>query len=105
MEGFNWGWVISGGAFAWTVMLTIWTRYVQIQSAAAKDVTELKTHLATLEQRVDSMPTNEAVHNLQLAMAGMVGDIRVVNEQLKPISSTVRRLDEYLMNAGKTKTR
>ena len=101
MESINWGWVISGCALAWTILLTIWTRYVQTQAANAQDVTNLKTELATLTLRVDSMPTNEAVHNLQLSLAGMQGDIRVVNEQLKPISSTVRRIDDYLMNAGK----
>ena len=106
MMEINWGWVFAGVGLAWTIILTLWTRHAQSKNAREKDVTDLKGEvntlggkLTSLEQRVDSMPTNEAVHNLQLAMTDMKGDIRVVNEQLKPISSTVKRIDDYLLRA------
>ncbi|MBK1868269.1 DUF2730 family protein [Aestuariivirga sp. YIM B02566] len=108
MDQVNWGWMISGAAFVWTVYLTFWTRHSQSKKAAEKDVTDLRdkvtkleTGFAGLEQKVDDMPTSDAIHKIELGMTEMQGKLNVFTEKLTPIAATVNRVETFLMNSSK----
>lgn len=101
MEAINWGWVISAAALLWGVLQAFWTRHIQKQSAAAKDVSDLKVEVATLKLQVGNMPTREAIHTIEISMTKMHGEMAVLTEQVKPIAATVNRIDTFLLDASK----
>jgi hypothetical protein len=106
MESLNWDRVLAGLGLAWAIATMLWTRYVQSQAAQASEVRKLddkidivERNCAMLEKRVDDLPRKESVHALELMMSSVQGDVRVLSEALKPVANSVRRIDEFLMEA------
>lgn len=73
---------------------------------ARLEVTELKvadhgSRLQTVENDMQHLPNREAFHRLELNMAGLSGHIEALKEQLKPIDTLSRRLQEILLEQAK----
>lgn len=119
METVNWGWVIAGLALLFSVGNAFWTRYVGQKAATESGLNALstsvttlglrvddlpdrdtvhsiQTEVAALQQKISGMPTSDSIHSIELGMERMRGEMSVLSAELKPISSTVRLIDEYL---------
>jgi Protein of unknown function (DUF2730) len=65
---------------------------------------DLKSHdrrIQSVEERMQYLPSKDEVHQMQLAMTEMKGSLSGVSKSLEVTERTVRRIDEYLREAGK----
>ncbi len=65
---------------------------------------DLKNHdrrIQSVEERMQYLPSKDEVHKMQLAMTEMKGSLSGVSKSLEVTERTVRRIDEYLREAGK----
>lgn len=82
--------------------------YTLLTARNREDVAELMTakvdhgnRLAKLETTVEHMPGTEAVHELQLSISDMKGQLAVIVERVGPIKAIAERLQENYLEHGK----
>jgi hypothetical protein len=107
-SGTDWGWVIAGLALAWNAVNSLWTRYVAGQAVARKEIEVLKgdlgdtrRNIASIEARLDTLPSKEMVHGIELSVKEMQGTLKAFGETIRPIGRSVERIEEWLMKKGR----
>jgi hypothetical protein len=82
--------------------------YTLVTARNRKDVTELidarnnhETRLAKVEVEVSHLPGAQTVHELQLSMTEMKGQLAVIVERVAPIKAIAERLQENLLEHGR----
>ena len=78
--------------------------YTLVTARNRKDVTELidaknghETRLAKVEIEIAHLPGAQTVHELQLSMIEMKGQLAVIVERVAPIKAIAERLQESLL--------
>ena len=82
--------------------------YTLLTARNRKDVTELldaknrhENRLAKVEIEVSHLPGAQTVHELQLSMTEMKGQLAVIVERVAPIKAIAERLQENLLEHGR----
>jgi hypothetical protein len=82
--------------------------YAILTARNRRDVGELidtknrhETRLAKLETEVAHLPGVQTVHELQLSMTEMKGQLAVIVERVAPIQAIAERLQENLLEHGR----
>lgn len=76
--------------------------------AAEARVTMLETRIALQERlmtevkgELEHVPGKDSAHRLEMSVERIEGSFRVLEERLKPMASTVERLQEFLLEQAK----
>ena len=101
----DWKLALTVSGFAWTVALTLWTRYVAAQAATKGEIDEvregsheLSERLSRVETKLEQMPGPAAVHKIEIAVGSLEGDIKQLSATLEPIARSTRRIEDYLLS-------
>jgi len=97
--------MVSGIASLLAVMLSL---YTLVTARNKKDVADLvegrashEIRLTTLEGEVRHLPDKNAVHELQLAIEQVKGQLGIIVERVGPIKAIAERLQESMLEHGK----
>jgi len=108
MSSPDWKFLLGLAGFGWTVLLTLWTRYVANQSATKADiraqeraVEEIRVRLAKVETRLDQTPSAGALHGITISVSALEGDIKKLAATVEPLARSTRRIEDYLLNERK----
>lgn len=106
----NWGWVIAGIAFVWSVINTVYTWYSATQSVTRKEIDELMAdrnivgnRLTAIERDMKALPSSENYHKLEIVVTEVRGAIRTMEAEMKPTALSVKRIEDYLINSQTVK--
>lgn len=55
------------------------------------------TRLGGVEQTLRSVPSTSDLHKIEMSLAGMAGDLRVMGQRLEPVAAIADRLQELLL--------
>lgn len=98
----KWWGVITTGV---TILATIVMLWLSKTFARREDLNKVENKMADvssrvsiLEEKVESMPTQDEVNALRLDMAEMRGDIKALREALQPVNHLARLLLEQRLN-------
>ena len=87
------------------VLATLATLWLSKTFARREDLSKVENKMADvssrvsiLEDKVESMPTQDEVNALRLDMAEMRGDIKALREALQPVNHLARLLLEQRLN-------
>lgn len=76
--------------------------------ASKEDLTVYDQRLTSLERRTDLidhdlkyLPDQNEVSRLREAVAGLAGDSKAQTQQLKAVSTSLSRIEDYLLKVGK----
>ncbi|MGO4872760.1 MAG: DUF2730 family protein [Roseiarcus sp.] len=82
--------------------------YTLLTARNQKDVADLldakndhEKRLAVVETTVEHLPSADVVHDLNLAMADMKGQLAVIVERVGPIKAIAERLQETFLEHGR----
>ena len=59
---------------------------------------QFKSDLQNMQNRISEMPNHQTVHEIQLGLSQMQGDIRESVANQKAMHHSLNRLEEYLLN-------
>lgn len=97
-------WVIALSQLM-TFGLTVWNLVSSGSRANAKAIAHHDTVIADLDRRVDrvatrleNMPTSNAIHRLELQLTEAVGELKRLDERLKPVTAMATRAQEQLLH-------
>lgn len=87
-------------AMRWIVMaaLGLYAWLIGRQSASAAELLELRTRLTTLEVQMTQVPPQKDFHDMAERLAQMAGAVEVVAARIEPLSRSVDRMNDYLLN-------
>jgi hypothetical protein len=97
-----------GTASSWvavglTLIVTIYTWYSNTQRVTKDEVKDHSDRITVLESDVKSMPTRmptkDAFHQLELAVAEVKGNIRAQEKELNAIFATLQRIEKWLLES------
>lgn len=57
--------------------------------------------VSTIETTMRDLPSKDGMHQLELGLERMNGELKTLNERLKPIDNLSRRLQEVLLERSK----
>lgn len=87
------------------ILATLATLWLSKTFARREDLSKVENKMADvssrvsiLEDKVESMPTQDEVNALRLDMAEMRGDIKALREALQPVNHLARLLLEQRLN-------
>ncbi|QIB34762.1 DUF2730 family protein [Ancylobacter pratisalsi] len=76
---------------------------IRALNEAAARIDALEDRTSRLEGEMRHMPSRDQTHELALALREMKGELGVLAAQLKPISHTTERLQEFLIDEAKAR--
>ncbi len=94
MDGETLKWVLG---FGFVVVSSVYTWYSGTQRATKDEVEAHGRKIAALEVQLQNMPSQENFHKLQLDVVEMRGEQRLFSEQIKPLVSGIKRIEEFLL--------
>lgn len=101
----NW---FSVAALAVSLATTIYAFLTSKAKANAEHLKSVDKSLTDLDRRVQSveaeqkhMPSKDDVNQLKLDIAEMKGAMQALDGEVKGVSRTIRRVEDYLMKEGK----
>lgn len=96
-----WGVITTAAAILATVAMLWLSKTFARREDLNKVVSNMADHstrIATLEDKVESLPTRDEVNALRLEMAEMRGDIKALHEALRPVNHVAQLLLEQRLN-------
>lgn len=93
----NPAWIVAALALAWSVINTLYTWYSSTQRITKTEIDDVAKRLAEVEGSIRAMPSTESFHKLELSVIEMKGGMRVIEEQMKPVAVSVRRIEQFLL--------
>ena len=88
-EAMRWIVLTAVGNYAW---------FIGRQSASATELLELRTRITTLEAQMAQIPSQEQLHELVAKIERMAGSIETVAARIEPLTRSVDRVENYLLN-------
>lgn len=82
---------------------TIWNIVTSGARTNAKRLHDHSKRLEHLERQVDRVPSQSAIHRLELTLTTLTGDLGRIEERLKPVASIAERMQELMIEQGKGK--
>lgn len=92
----HWSTLSSLGAFALSfLVMFLATKFAKREEldAIASDVSKLKKDVSTIQGQLESLPTKDDIHKLNLEISGLRGDIK----EIKPELAGVKRISNLLL--------
>jgi len=68
-----------------------------------QNLNDQEARLAKLEGEFEHLPTQESQHQLEKAQVELKGDIKILNEAVRPIAASVRRIEDFLVKEASIK--
>ncbi|MBA4271054.1 MAG: hypothetical protein C0447_16820 [Methylobacterium sp.] len=68
---------------------------------AIEKVDKVEDRVSRLENEFRHLPDRNSVHSIQLSLSDLKGELRGLNEQLKPVAAISERLQEFLLEQAK----
>lgn len=68
---------------------------------AIEKVDKVEDRVSRLENDFRHLPDRDSVHAIQLSLSDLKGELRGLNEQLKPVAAISERLQEFLLEQAK----
>lgn len=101
------GWGVAGLALAWSIINTVYTWYAAQQSVTKKEIDalsektgQLGTRLTKIEAELSAMPSAEQFHEIDKKVSEVAGNIRTMEAEMRPVASSVRRIEDFLLNSN-----
>ena len=101
----DWKLLISVAGLVWGIGLAVWTRYVAAQSVTKDEIKQLKeentaleVRLAKVETQLEQVPHPNTVHQIEVALRTLEGDLKQLSASVKPVAQSVQRIEQYLLN-------
>lgn len=103
----DWGMVWQALSAAGSISAVALSLYAAATAHNRRDVAELREtsvdhekRLTEVETTVKHLPDSDTVHELQLSMVEMKGQLAVIVERVAPIKAIAERLQESLLEHG-----
>lgn len=81
-----------------TTAVAIYAWIIGRQSASAKELLDLRTRLTTIEAQMAQVPSQQQLHELVAQVERIGGDIKSVRAHIEPLTRSVDRVENYLLN-------
>lgn len=98
----------SGLSVIMSLVITIYNAVTSGSRANAKVLSHHDKMLADLDRRVtrlsdhlESVPSANAIHRLELQLTKVVGELSRLDERLKPVAAMAERAQETLLNQAR----
>jgi hypothetical protein len=65
--------------------------------AGEKRLAAIETRLSVVEGDMRHLPDKEATHRLEIGLAQLAGQLAAMDERLKPVSTVVSRMQEFML--------
>lgn len=92
----NWSTLSSIGALGFSfLVMFLATKFARREEldAITSDISKLKKDVSTIQGRLESLPTKDDIHKLNLEISGLRGDIK----EIKPELAGVKRISNLLL--------
>ncbi|MFQ1004753.1 DUF2730 family protein [Gilliamella sp. CG22] len=92
----HWSTISSIGACSVSVLVAfLATKFARREelNTVAEDVSRLKRDVSVIQGQLESMPTKDDIHKLNLEISGLRGDIK----EIKPELASVKRISNLLL--------
>jgi hypothetical protein len=90
---------VASFAYAWTSARSKAT--AEKVEAIDQRVIAVTGRVTKLESDIEHLPDKDTLHRLEIAIAEMSGEMRVLAEKINPVSAISERLQDYLLERGK----
>jgi uncharacterized coiled-coil protein SlyX len=104
----DWSEIWQGLSAAASLGAVVLSLYTLLTARNRKDVADLhdtnrdhEKRLTELESTVEHLPDGDTVHELQLSMVEMKGQLAVIVERVAPIKAIAERLQETFLEHGR----
>ena len=94
METKDW---VALAALAFTVINTMAIYIVNASKLTKGHVESHEGRLTKLESDVKALPSKDAFHRLELDVSEVKGSVRVLETELKPMASSLVRIENFLL--------
>lgn len=84
-------------AAALAIFTTIRTEFTGPGRQALAKIGSFEERLTRAEATIEGMPSQQVMHQLELQLADMRGDIKELTAKLQPIGAAVNRIQESLL--------
>ena len=84
-------------AAALAIFTTIRTEFMGPARQALVKIGAVEERLTRAEATIEALPSQQVMHQLELQLADMRGDIRELAAKLQPIAAAVNRIQESLL--------
>lgn len=93
----DWGTAAQWGG----VLLSLASMVVAVLNRRAERIGALERRVGEVESEMKHMPAKDSVHNLEMAMVEMRGQLAVVIERVGPIKAIAERLQEAVLEGNR----
>lgn len=69
----------------------------------AENIEKLDRRISKIEGEMNHLPDKDSQHQLELHMVELLGDMKTMAESQKNTTRTVSRMEEFLLQQGKSK--
>lgn len=91
---------INSGLVIWNFLQSPSSKNAAALKALNEEFVAAKEKIAKLESAVETMPTKDAFHDLQVQFERMGGDLRVMGADLKAVKETSNLMRDWLLEKG-----
>ncbi|MCF1744637.1 DUF2730 family protein [Paradevosia shaoguanensis] len=97
---------VATGLISIGTMIYVWlTSQSKVNEADIRDlhkkVSEQDGRLQGFENALKNMPDKDTVHDLDMKVSELNGQIRVVSESMKAVERTAQRIENFLLDQAK----
>ena len=93
--------ILSFGTAIWTIVSSPAKRNDTRIADVTKRCDLIELRAQRIEDNVGRLPSTDMMHRIEIAMARVEGHIDKLDERLKPVTSTVERLQEWMLENWK----
>lgn len=93
--------IVNLGTAVWNIFSGPARKQEERAREQTKRVEQIELRCQRIEDRLGSIPTAEAMHELRLDLQRTRGELEVVIERLKPLAATMERFQEWMLENGR----
>jgi hypothetical protein len=93
-----WGFITSGSRSNAKAIGEINTRLLDVEAGQSS----LRKDHEALQHEIEQMPDREMIHRIELSLVELRGDLGQMNERLKPVGAIAERMQELMLQGGKS---
>lgn len=88
-----------GGLLGIAAMLFSWL--TARSRANASELDDISKRVTSVENEIKHIPSKDVVHQLELSISKIEGDIHAMSEAFKAVERTAVRIESFLLNGSK----
>jgi len=73
---------------------------IQVLPTLEQSKTHQEAKMARMETELKALPRTDQMHGMEMLLAEMQGELKVVVERIKPIGATMERLQEFMTSTA-----